>query len=95
MNVKIKVKVKAFATLRNILGKERVVELDEGGRVQELLEKLSATNEELYKLLFDADGLKDEMNILVNGKNMTTLNGIQTKLENGDEVALFPAAIGG
>ncbi len=93
MNVKIK--VKAFATLRNILGKERVVELDEGGRVQELLEKLCTTNEELYKLLFDADGLKDEMNVLVNGKNISALNGIQTKLENGDEVALFPAAIGG
>ena len=91
----MKVKIMAFATLRNILGRERIVELEEGSRVQELLDSLCAKNEGLYNLLFDANVLKDEMNVLVNGKNISALNGIQTKLENNDEIALFPAAIGG
>jgi molybdopterin synthase sulfur carrier subunit len=93
MNMKIK--IKAFATLRNLLGKEHIVELGEDSRVKDLLDRLCAENKGIYSLLFDSDGLKDEINILVNGKNISALNGIQTKLENEDEIALFPAAIGG
>jgi molybdopterin converting factor small subunit len=35
------------------------------------------------------------VNIFVKGKNIESLQGLSTKLVEGDEVALFPAAIGG
>ena len=39
--------------------------------------------------------LREDVNIFVAGKNIASLQGIQTMLADGDEVALFPAAIGG
>ncbi|MCJ7444569.1 MAG: MoaD family protein [Methanotrichaceae archaeon] len=91
----MKVKIKAFATFRNIIGKERLLDIKEGSGVKELLEGLCSSYGELRNLVFDDSELKDDVNILINGKNIQTLNGIQTKLEDGDEVALFSAAIGG
>ena len=89
------IKVKSFAAFRNILGKERTVELADGAGVEELLNALSKSRAELRPLLFGDAGMKEDVNIFVKGKNIESLQGMQTKLADGDEVALFPAAIGG
>ena len=47
------------------------------------------------RLLFAGEELKEDVNIFVAGKNIASLQGLQTLLAEGDEVALFPAAIGG
>ena len=39
--------------------------------------------------------LREDVNIFVAGKNIASLQGLQTLLAEGDEVALFPAVIGG
>jgi molybdopterin synthase sulfur carrier subunit len=91
----MRVSVKSFATFRNILGKERLVEIAEGEDMADLLNALCNSFGELRDLLFDNSELKDDVNILINGRNIQALNGIQTKLADGDELALFPAAIGG
>ncbi len=91
----MRVNIKAFATFRNILGKERMVEIAEGGDVADLLNILSNSFGELRDLLYDDSELKDDVNILINGRNIQTLNGLLTGLTDGDELALFPAAIGG
>lgn len=93
----MKVKIRSFAGFRNILGKEAEVELKEGARIGDLLDILCAAHKELRAMLFGdvGPGLKEDVNILVNGKNVAALNGIKTGLADGDEVALFPAAIGG
>jgi sulfur-carrier protein len=89
------VKVKSFAAFRNILGKERAVELAEGASVEALLQDLCQSRAELYPFLFGDAGLKEDVNIFVKGKNIESLQGTQTKLAEGDEVSLFSAAIGG
>jgi sulfur-carrier protein len=89
------VNVKSFAGFRNILGKERAVELADGASVEELLKTLSQSRPELCPILFGDAGLKEDVNIFVKGKNIESLQGLLTKLNDGDEVALFPAAIGG
>jgi sulfur-carrier protein len=91
----MRVSIKAFATFRNILGKERLVELADGESITDLLNTLCNSFGGLRDLLFDDSELKDDVNILINGRNIQALNGIQTKLADGDELALFPAAIGG
>jgi len=91
----MRVSIKAFATFRNVLGKERLVEIAEGEDITDLLNALCNSFGGLQDLLFDDSGLKDDVNILVNGRNIQALNGVQTKLADGDELALFPAAIGG
>ena len=91
----MKVKVRPFAGFRNILGKEIDVDLTEGAIVDDLLKQLCNKYEGLRARLFDENGMKEDVNILVNGKNIASLKGTQTELKDGDEVVLFPAAIGG
>jgi molybdopterin synthase sulfur carrier subunit len=94
----MRVKVRSFAGFRHILGKEREVELAEGARdmtAADLLEALCASLPALRPLLFSGDDLKEDVNIFVAGKNIASLQGLQTLLADGDEVALFPAVIGG
>jgi MoaD family protein len=91
----MKVKVRSFARFRSTLGKETLVELADGARVEDLLEALCAAHESLSSLLFGEAGIKEDVNILARGKNIESLQGVRTELVEGDEVALFPAAIGG
>jgi molybdopterin synthase sulfur carrier subunit len=91
----MKVKVISFAGFRHVLGKEMQVELGEEARVLHLLKALCASHPALDQLLFSRDVLREDVNIFVMGKNIASLQGMQTLLADGDEVALFPAAIGG
>jgi molybdopterin synthase sulfur carrier subunit len=91
----MKVKVRSFAGFRHILGRESVIELHQKARVEDLLSVLCAAHGEIRGLLFDQAGLKEDVNILVNGKSIDSLQGLETELSEGDEVAIFPAAIGG
>jgi molybdopterin synthase sulfur carrier subunit len=91
----MEIRIKSFAGFRNILGKEGHIELKDGAKVEDLLGMLCSVHGELRDMLFDEAGLKDEVNILVNSRNIAALNGIKTELADGDDVALFPAAIGG
>ena len=94
----MKVKVISFAGFRHVLGKEMQVELGEEARdmtVSDLLEALCASRPALRPLLFSGEDLREDVNVFVAGKNIASLQGIQTLLAEGDEVALFPAAIGG
>jgi molybdopterin synthase sulfur carrier subunit len=91
----MKVKVKAFAGFRHLLGKEISIELPEKATVKELLDALCSRNSPLRSLLYDSGGLREDVNILVNGKSIVSLQGEGTELAEGDELAIFPAAIGG
>ena len=91
----MKVKIRSFAGFRHILGKENEVELAEGASIKDLLDALCAAHGELEPLVFGESGIRDDVNVIVDGKNIAALQGMQTKLAEGDVVALFPAAIGG
>jgi molybdopterin synthase sulfur carrier subunit len=91
----MRIKVRSFAGFRNILGKEMEVELAEGANVADLLNDLCSANAILGPLLFNEAGLREDVNIFVAGKNIATLESLRTRLAEGDEVALFSAAIGG
>jgi MoaD family protein len=91
----MKVKVRSMARFRHILGNEREANLSNGSSVEDLLNALCAEHSELQALLFEGSELKEDVNILVSGKNIESLRGMKTELSEGDEVVLFPAAIGG
>jgi sulfur-carrier protein len=91
----MKVKIRSFAGFRHILGKENEVELAQGASIEDLLDALCAAHGELKSLLFGESGIRDDVNVIVDGKNIAALQGMGTKLAEGNEIALFPAAIGG
>jgi molybdopterin synthase sulfur carrier subunit len=92
----MKVTVRAFAHLREILGKELEIELPEGETVRGLLDALSVGHRGFREALFDETGqLKAFNSILKNGRNIAFLDQMETKIDDGDVIALFPPAAGG
>lgn len=88
--------VRSFASFRDILGKELSVELREGSTVKDLLDDLISTRRRLKSAVFDESGKVREYVILMkNRKNIESLDGLETVLAEGDEVAILPPVAGG
>jgi nascent polypeptide-associated complex subunit alpha len=80
------VKVKVYSTLREICGKE--FEID-AGSVKELLSlSCKKYGKDFKKQVRSAS-------LLVNGKNISYLQGLKTPLKKDDEVSILPPAAGG
>ena len=96
----IGVRVKLFATFRDIAGGQGVVDvrLSREATLKDLIEELSKLfGKEIENVLLDpkTGSLKSFNNVLVNGHNVKLLQELRTKLDNGDTVALFPPVGGG
>ena len=74
--------------------RERV--MAEAGSVGELLDCLEALHPDLKGLVRGAGGeVHHHVNIYVNSEAIEALDGLGTKLRDGDEVAIIPALAGG
>jgi molybdopterin synthase sulfur carrier subunit len=89
--------VKFVGTLRHSSGKDtRLVDCGECS-VKELIRNLTRRKPDLRRNLI-AEELGDPRPnalILVNGKEISVMNGLNTALKDGDEVVLVPVAHGG
>ncbi len=90
-------RVKFFATLRPLAGaKEAEVELRTKDTVGSVLEKLTAEYPALKERILDEEGnLQSSINVLLNGRNIRFLDGLDTAIQEGDQLALFPPVGGG
>ena len=94
----MKVKVKFFTSLREITGKkEDEIQSPSNILVKELLASLSEKyGREFNDYLYDERGkLRTYIQILVNGRGINVLQGFETKLKEGDTIAIFPPVGGG
>lgn len=93
----MKVKVKFFALIREVAGvKEMEEEIGDNTTVRELLEKLCEKMPGKFRnLIFDGREVSKNLIILVNRRGIRELDGLETKLKDGDEVALLPPVSGG
>ena len=94
----MKVTVKFFTTLREITGKkEEDIESSSALSVNELLSHLSEEYGRTFaEYVYDKKGKpRNYLQFLINGKSITTLRGFETKLKEGDEVAIIPPVGGG
>ncbi len=88
--------VKAFAEFRELLGKESSVSVREGESVGGLLDVLGSTNPAfLFKIRHSDGNLKPAIMILLNGRNIRSLRGLDSLLTEGDVVAIFSPIAGG
>jgi sulfur-carrier protein len=88
--------VKYFATIRT-LTRENERRIDSRpGDLRELLTQLAERYGRLFRrTVFDGDVLHGEIIILVNGRNVRHLQGLDTPLGEDDEVSVFPMIAGG
>lgn len=92
----MKVKVKFFAPFRELFGaKESEMELKGAPDVQELLNLLCDSDERRDKIFDQFGELSSYVMILKNRQPIQILDGVRTKLEEGDEIAIFPPVSGG
>ena len=92
----MKVHVKAFATFREVMDNEVDMDFPKSATVRTLLAELTGRYGGLGGLMFTApDTLRDFVNILKNGRNVYFLAGMDTPLDDGDVIALFPPVAGG
>ncbi|MFW6041344.1 MAG: ubiquitin-like small modifier protein 1 [Thermoplasmatota archaeon] len=90
------VKVKLFATLRESVGTNEI-ELS-ATDVKDLLNKLESKYKALKGKFFkdqDRKKLKDNIIIIKKGRNIIYLEGLETELEDNDEISIFPSVGGG
>ncbi len=90
------VHVRAFASFRDILGRDLEVNLEAGSTVKDLLDTLIASQPRLKSAVFDKSGkIRDYVILMKNRKNINYLDGLNTKLSEGDELAILPPVAGG
>jgi molybdopterin synthase sulfur carrier subunit len=87
-------KVKLLATLRNITGNSEVeLEADNVEEVMDIL--ISIYDTDMKDELLEDGELKEEVTVLVNGRNILYLDGVNTLLDENDKVTIFPRVAGG
>ncbi|MCI4446390.1 MAG: MoaD family protein [Pyrobaculum sp.] len=93
----MKLRVKFLATLSELTGVLKTeVEVPDGLTVRKLIDILTERYVKLREELLDERGdLKPMYNILVNGRAIEWLGGLETRLKDGDEVVFIPPAAGG
>ncbi|HIE15218.1 TPA: MoaD family protein [Candidatus Bathyarchaeota archaeon] len=94
----LKVQVKAFARIKDVLGSEVELEIHEDMTVGDLLNELIKKYGDAFKRqIFNPETgkLQSYVRILLNGRDIDFLNGLETRLNNGDVLALFPPIAGG
>lgn len=88
-------KVKFFAYLRDFT-KTKEVDINGCRTVLELLTRLSDKyGNNLKDKLYKNGELSNEIIILVNGRHIVHLNGINTEIKENDEISIFPVVAGG
>ncbi|MHA1973684.1 MAG: ubiquitin-like small modifier protein 1 [Candidatus Hodarchaeales archaeon] len=96
-NGKIKVKIKLFATFRQVIKLNEVELLFESHpTVYDALISLCDQYPLLHNQIFnDNNEFKQWNHALINGRNIKFLEGLNTKLNHNDVLSVFPPVAGG
>jgi sulfur-carrier protein len=88
------VTVKVPAQLRVVTDDETEIEV-EGSTVGEALEAVFARHEDLRERITEDGDVRRFVNVYVAGEDIRFRNGLETQVEDGDEVTILPAVAGG
>lgn len=88
------VKVRIPTTLRTLTGGRSEVEVD-GATVGEVVKSLDAAHPGFADRLLDENGLRRFVNVFVADDDVRFLDGLDTKVPDGETVSIIPAVAGG
>ena len=94
----VKVNVKLLGVFRGFSGKSQITLKLEQPTVRKVIKKLAdSLSAQAKRMLIDPELNDPRPNalILVNGKEIGVLKGLETEIKEGDEVTLIPVSHGG
>jgi sulfur-carrier protein len=93
----MKITFRTFATFREVIGaREMELTLPPGEKIRNLLENLCNAHPGLRGHLFETVGrIKPYILILKNGRSVMSLQQLDTVIDEGDVIAVFPPVAGG
>jgi molybdopterin synthase sulfur carrier subunit len=87
--------VKFFAYIRDYTNAKQII-IEKCETVRELLQKLCSKYGTGFEARVFKDGkLSSEVIILVNGRHICHYENLETKLDENDEISIFPVVAGG
>lgn len=91
----MEIEMRFFANFREAVGQKEIArEIADGATVGAALEGIVAEYPEME--IFEEDGSPREfLSIMKNGRDITYIDGLETPLEEGDTVSVFPPVAGG
>lgn len=92
----MELELRFFATFREAAGSKTTTwEAADDATVGDVLASLEAEYEEMAgRLVVDGD-LAPQINVLKNGREVLHLDGLDTDLDDGDTLSVFPPVAGG
>ncbi|MDF9745543.1 ubiquitin-like small modifier protein 1 [Natrinema salsiterrestre] len=92
----MEIDLRFFATFREAVGqKERTRTVDDDATVGDVLGELEAEYDGLAGQLVEGGTIRPQLSVLKNGRNVVHMEGVDTSLEPGDVVSVFPPVAGG
>ena len=96
----MRITIRSFLTMRDVMGDQSALELEVGSlTLIELLHELSYMfGDRFSQMVFDKSGkvLSPHIRILINGRHYSHIpQKLNTRLQEGDDVSLFPPIMGG
>ena len=67
----------------------------EGGTVGEVFRTIVADHPDLEDKLFDGEKVRGFINVYVEDEDIRYLDGLDSSVEDGDEISIMPAVAGG
>lgn len=92
----MRVQVKLFGEFREAAGRDTLtLDLPDGADCLHALKALSREYPRLGSLIFSGENLKDHLHVFLNGQNVNNLQGLATRLSEGDVLTFFLPISGG
>ncbi len=88
----MRINIRAFGELLEVLGMHSAIELEDGESLGSLATKLAEKTGRNFEPRSPGGS---NLTILINGRNVRTLKGFETTLREGDTVAFIPLVVGG
>lgn len=92
----MRLELRFFATFREAVGTKTIErEYDDGMVVGDVLRALEDEFDGLEGQLVEDGDLRPQINVLKNGREVLHIAGIDTSLDDGDTLSVFPPVAGG
>ncbi len=89
------VTVRIPTPLRSLTGGAEEVNVEDVATVSDAIDRLEASHAGIRDRLLDEKGVRKFINIYVGEEDIRFLEGLRTKLKDGEQISIVPAIAGG